>query len=78
MRSLLRLATSLALAAALGACSISSMLGGGKAPPTLLTLSCSVIWAPKGTAAGKAKAEALRLAALTMTISLLDSSTEDS
>lgn len=40
MRLLLRLAAPFALAAALGGCSIGSMLGGGgKAPPTLLTLT---------------------------------------
>jgi cholesterol transport system auxiliary component len=36
---LLRPAAPLALALALGACSLSSLLGGGKVPPTLLTLT---------------------------------------
>lgn len=35
----LRLAVPIALAAALGACSLSGLLGGGKVPPTLLTLT---------------------------------------
>ncbi len=39
MRLLLRCAAPLALAAALSGCSISSLLGGGKVPPTLLTLT---------------------------------------
>lgn len=39
MNPLLRLATPIALAAALGACSLGGLLGGGKAPPTLLTLT---------------------------------------
>jgi cholesterol transport system auxiliary component len=39
MKPILRLAVPAALAFALGACSISSLLGGGKAPPYLLTLT---------------------------------------
>ena len=36
---LLRISLPLALAAALSACSLSGLLGGGKTPPTLLTLT---------------------------------------
>jgi len=36
---LLRISVPLTLAAALGACSLSGLLGGGKTPPTLLTLT---------------------------------------
>src|SRR5688572_18108336 len=36
---LLRLSVPVALAIALGACSLSGLLGGGKTPPTLLTLT---------------------------------------
>ena len=39
MNPLLRLATPIALAAALSACSLSGLLGGGKTPPSLLTLT---------------------------------------
>ncbi|MDQ3245713.1 MAG: ABC-type transport auxiliary lipoprotein family protein [Pseudomonadota bacterium] len=39
MKRLLRLAVPAALALSLGACSISGLLGGGKVPPTLLTLT---------------------------------------
>jgi cholesterol transport system auxiliary component len=36
---LLRISVPIALAIALGACSLSGLLGGGKTPPTLLTLT---------------------------------------
>ena len=39
MRLLLRISLPLALAGALSACSLSGLLGGGKTPPTLLTLT---------------------------------------
>jgi cholesterol transport system auxiliary component len=39
MKQILRFAAPAALALALGACSLSSILGGGKAPPYLLTLT---------------------------------------
>jgi cholesterol transport system auxiliary component len=39
MKPILRFAAPAALAFALGACSLSSILGGGKAPPYLLTLT---------------------------------------
>lgn len=42
MNRLHKLAVPVALAAALGACSLSSMLGGGKVPETLLTLTPEV------------------------------------
>ena len=39
MNLFLRLAAPVALALSVGACSLSSILGGGKTPPTLLTLN---------------------------------------
>ena len=42
MNRMLRIAAPLALAVAVSACSVSSMLGGGKVPPTLLTLTPEV------------------------------------
>lgn len=39
MRAFLRIATGLALAAALAGCSVGSLLGGGKAPPHLFDLT---------------------------------------
>jgi len=39
MKLMVRLAVSLALAGAVAGCSLSGLLGGAKAPPTLLTLT---------------------------------------
>src|SRR5918997_5372767 len=39
MKLLLRVLAPVALAAALGGCSLGGLLGGGKVPPTLLTLT---------------------------------------
>jgi cholesterol transport system auxiliary component len=39
MKAWLSLALTVALAVALGACSLGGLMGGGKAPPTLLTLT---------------------------------------
>jgi cholesterol transport system auxiliary component len=39
MRAFLRVGVSIALAAAVAGCSLSGMLGGGKAPPVLFTLT---------------------------------------
>lgn len=39
MRAYLRFATAIALAGAVAGCSVSSLLGGGKAPPVLFTLT---------------------------------------
>lgn len=61
MNRLLRIAAPIALAVAVGACSVSSMLGGGKVPPTLLTLTPEVA-APGEFTRSAAAGEAVTIA----------------